>query len=210
MVGVQDADADGLNAGGKGCAMSAARPLIVALVIALAAGCGTPAAIPPPAVSDAPKIDVIWVPSDVVVVRKMLQMARVGRDDVVYDLGSGDGRIVIMAAREFGARGVGVDIDPGLIAKARENAVKAGVADRVTFVEQDLFTADISQATVVAIYLSQDVNMRLRPKLRRELRPGSRIVSHDYDLGDWAAEETATVPFDNRDHLVFLWRVPAR
>lgn len=184
--------------------------LIVVVVIALVAGCGTPARSPQTTMSTGPKIDVIWVPSDVVVVRRMLQMAGVGRDDVVYDLGSGDGRIVIMAAREFGARGVGVDIDPELIRKARANAVTAGVADRVTFVEQDLFTADISQATVVAVYLSPDVNLRLRPKLQRELRPGARIVSHDYDLGDWPPEQTATVDFDNRDHLVFLWRVPPR
>jgi cyclopropane fatty-acyl-phospholipid synthase-like methyltransferase len=161
-------------------------------------------------VSAEPRIDVIWVPSDLVIVKKMLEMAGVGRNDVVYDLGSGDGRIVIMAAREFGARGVGVDIDPGLIVKARANAAAAGVADRVTFIEQDLFTADISQATVVAIYLSTEVNLRLLPKLRRELRPGARIVSHDYDLGDWPAEQTVTVPFDNRDHLIFLWRVPPR
>jgi SAM-dependent methyltransferase len=184
--------------------------LIVVVVIALVAGCGTPARSPETTISTGPKIDVIWVPSDVVVVRQMLQMAGVGRDDVVYDLGSGDGRIVIMAAREFGARGVGVDIDPELIRKARANAVTAGVADRVTFVEEDLFTADISQATVVAIYLGPDVNLRLRPKLQRELRPGARIVSHDYDLGDWQPEQTATVYFDNRDHLVFLWRVPSR
>ncbi len=187
--------------------MSGVRRLIVAVVVTLVAGCGAPAQSPPTAESTGPKIDVIWVPSDVVVVRRMLQMAGVGRDDIVYDLGSGDGRIPIMAALEFGARGVGVDIDPELIRKARANAVAAGVADRVTFVEQDLFTADISQATVVAIYLSQDVNLRLRPKLQRELRPGARIVSHDYDLGDWPPQETATLDFDNRDHLVFLWRI---
>jgi SAM-dependent methyltransferase len=190
--------------------MRAAHRLIVALVVTLVAGCGMPARSPETPVSTGPKIDVIWVPSDLVVVRTMLEMAGVGRDDVVYDLGSGDGRIVIMAAREYGARGVGVDIDPVLIRQARANAVTAGVADRVTFVEQDLFTADIGDATVVAIYLGREVNLRLRPKLLGELRPGTRIVSHDYDLGDWLPARRATVDFDNRDHLVFLWRVPAR
>ena len=190
--------------------MRPVHQLIVALVVALAVGCGTPALTPQPPVSTGPKIHVIWVPSDVAVVRQMLQMAGVGRDDVVYDLGSGDGRIVIMAAREYGARAVGVEIDPEMIRKARANAVTAGVADRVTFVEEDLFTADISEATVLAIYLGQAVNLKLRPKLLRELRPGARIVSHDYDLGDWPPERTVTVDFDNRDHLVFLWRVPPR
>src|SRR5262245_12553077 len=158
--------------------MSPLRHLIAAVAVTMLAGCGASAPSPPAATGPIvtwPKIDVIWVPSDVVVVRRMLEMAKVGRDDVVYDLGSGDGRIVSMAGREFGALGVGVDIDPGLIAKARANALATGVADRVTFVEQDLFTADISQATVVALYLSRDVNLRLLPKLQRELRPGARV-----------------------------------
>lgn len=198
------------EATGKGHVMLDRRRLMLAMAIALVAGCGMPTQSPPVAMNTGPKIDVIWVPSDLVIVRTMLQMAGVGRDDVVYDLGSGDGRIVIMAAREFGARGVGVDIDPRQIRTARANAVAAGVADRVTFIEQDLFTADISQATVVAIYLSSDLNLRLRPKLLRELRPGARIVSHDYDLGDWPPEQRATVDFDDRDHLIFLWRVPPR
>jgi SAM-dependent methyltransferase len=187
--------------------MSAVRYLIVVMIVTLATGCATPAPPSPTPLYSGPRIDVIWVPSDLVVVRRMLELAGVGRDDVVYDLGSGDGRIVIMAAREFGARGVGVDVDPALIQKSRANAVAAGVADRVTFVEQDLFAADISQATVVALYLSPDVNRRLRPKLERELRPGARIVSHDYDMGEWRPEKTVTIDFDNRDHLVFLWRI---
>lgn len=190
------------------------RPLhwsIVALVIALATGCAAPPRSPEVLVNPAgPKIDVIWVPSDLVVARKMLEVARVGPSDVVYDLGSGDGRIPIMAAKEFGARGVGVEIDPALITKSRANAVTAGVADRVTFVEQDLFTADIGDATVVAIYLGQDVNLRLRPRLLADLRAGTRIVSHDYDLGDWPPEKMVTVDLENRDHRVFLWHVPVR
>src|SRR5262245_17241405 len=192
--------------------MRALPPVIaaIAVVVALAAGCAMPAAGPEAPVSTGPKIDVIWVPSDLAIARKMLEMAAVGRDDVVYDLGSGDGRIPIMAAKEFGARGVGVDIDPALVTKARANAVTAGVADRVTFVEQDLFTADIGEATVVAIYLGRDVNLRLRPKLLEELRPGTRIVSHDYDLGEWQPERTVTVDLLERDHKVFLWRVPVR
>jgi SAM-dependent methyltransferase len=194
----------------KDHAMNPVPRLIAVLAVALVVGCGTSERTPDVPVSTGPKIDVIWVPSEVVVARKMLEMAGVGRDDVVYDLGSGDGRIPIMAAREFGARGVGVDIDPALIRQARDNAVKAGVANRVTFVEQDLFTADIGDATVVAIYLGRDVNLRLRPKLQRELRPGTRIVSHDYDLGDWLPDQRASVTLEDRDHLVFLWRVPPR
>jgi SAM-dependent methyltransferase len=188
----------------------AVRPLIAVLLVTLAAGCAMRARAPETAVSTGPRIDVIWVPSDLTVARKMLEMAGVGKDDVVYDLGSGDGRIPIMAAKEFGARGVGVDIDPDLVRKARANAVTAGVTDRVTFVEQDLFTADIGEATVVAIYLGRDVNLRLRPKLLEELRPGTRIVSHDYDLGDWPPERTLTIDLQERDHKVFLWRVPPR
>src|SRR5262245_60293675 len=191
---------------------TAMRPAqrLIALAVALTAGCAMPSRPPEVPVTTAPKIDVIWVPSDLAVARKMLEIAGVTREDVVYDLGSGDGRIPIMAAKEFGARGVGVDIDPALVKKARANAVTAGVADRVTFVEQDLFTADIGEATVIAIYLGRDVNLRLRPKLLDELRPGTRIVSHDYDLGDWRPERALTVDLEDRDHKVFLWRVPAR
>jgi cyclopropane fatty-acyl-phospholipid synthase-like methyltransferase len=147
------------------------------------------------------------VPSDVAVVMKMLEMAQVKPGDVVYDLGSGDGRIVILAAQKFGARGVGVDLNGELIQQSRENAVKAGVADRVTFIQQDLFLTDLSEATVVTLYLFPDVNRRLMPKLRRELRPGSRVVSHDYDLGDWPPEKTVEVPLPDRAHYVYLWRV---
>jgi SAM-dependent methyltransferase len=184
--------------------------LVVAAIMVFAVGCGSTFQAPSDTASAPPKIDVIWVPSDLAVVREMLKLAGVGRDDVVYDLGSGDGRIVIMAAKQFGARAVGVDIDPEMVRRARENAVKAGVAERVTFLEQDLFTADISAATVVAIYLSPDVNLRLRPKLVRELQPGARIVSHDYDLGDWLPERTVSVDLDNRDHPIFFWRIPPR
>jgi SAM-dependent methyltransferase len=190
--------------------MGLVNRLVVAVTLVFTAGCGSALPSAPSTASPGPRLDVIWVPSDLVVVRHMLQLAGVGRQDVVYDLGSGDGRIVIMAAQQYGARGVGVDIDPEMVRRARDNAVKAGVADRVTFLEGDLFASDISAATVVAMYLSPDVNLRLRPKLRRELRPGARVVSHDYDLGDWPPERTVTVNLENREHLVFLWRIPSR
>jgi SAM-dependent methyltransferase len=176
------------------------------LGLALTGGC-TAVSSPPPATSPKPKLDVIWVPSDVEIVTKMLEMAQVGPNDVVYDLGSGDGRIVITAAQRFGARAVGVELDPELIRRSREHAERAGVADRVRFLQQDLFATDLSEATVVTLYLLPDVNLRLRPKLRQELRPGSRIVSHDYDLGDWMPDKTVEVSLLERNHLVFLWQI---
>ena len=151
-------------------------------------------------------LDVPYVPTPSEVVNAMLKLAGVGKRDVVYDLGSGDGRIVIAAARRHGARGVGIDIDPMRIDEATENARKEGVADRVRFVNQDLFDADIGEATVVTLYLLPRVNQRLRPKLLKELKPGTRIVSHGFDMGDWTPERTievGSVP-------VFLWIVPPR
>ena len=149
----------------------------------------------------------IYVPTDLAVVEIMLEAAKVGPGDVVYDLGSGDGRIVITAAAKYGARGVGIDIDPERVREARANAVRAGVTDRVTFIQGDLFDLDITPATVVALYLLPELNLRLRPKLVRDLRPGSRVVSHDFDMGDWVPERTITVQRE-RLHRVFLWRVP--
>ena len=137
----------------------------------------------------------------------MLTLARVRGDDVVYDLGSGDGRIVVLAAQKYGARGVGIEIDPRLVEVSREIAREGEVADRVAFVEGDLFAADISKATVVMLYLSSSVNRRLEPKLRMELRPGARIVSHQFRIGDWAPDETVRAQ-DGTD--LFLWIVPAR
>lgn len=119
------------------------------------------------------------------VVDRMLRLASVGPDDVVYDLGCGDGRVVIMAAQKFGARGVGVDIDPALVERANANAAAAGVTSRVTFRVQDALTVDVSDATVVTLYLLAASNVKLRPALTRELRPGSRIVSHNFPIGDW-------------------------
>lgn len=146
-----------------------------------------------------------YVPTPERVVNTMLDMAKVGKDDVVYDLGCGDGRIIIAAAKR-GARGVGIDIDPERIAEANENARKAGVADRVKFIEQNLFDADFSEATVVTLYLVPQVNLKLRPRLLSELRPGTRVVSHNYDMGDWHPQRTKRVG----THRVFYWVIPER
>lgn len=148
--------------------------------------------------------DVPYVPTPPAIVDGMLKLARVTSADVVYDLGCGDGRIVIAAAKQYGARGIGVDIDPQRIAEAQAQARAAGVADRVTFRVQDLFDTNLSDATVVALYLLPSVNARLIPKLRAELRPGSRIVSNSFDMGSaWPADER--VPVDGT--AIFLWRV---
>jgi SAM-dependent methyltransferase len=151
--------------------------------------------------------DVIYVPTPTLVVEAMLELAQVKPADVVYDLGSGDGRIVIAAAKKYGARGVGFELDPALVKKARENAAAAGVANRVRFVTQDLFTADLSKASVVTLYLLQSINERLRPKLVRELKPGARIVSHVFNMGpEWPPEQTVTVERSR----IFLWSIPGR
>jgi SAM-dependent methyltransferase len=156
----------------------------------------------------APSLDAPWVASAPAVIAVMLSAAEVGPVDVVYDLGCGEGEIVIAAALR-GARGVGVDLDPERITNARANAARAGVTDRVTFIEQDLFKTDVRPATVVTLYLGPEVNRRLRPKLLRELRPGTRIVSHDFSLGDWPPERTILVR-QLPGHRVLLWRVPDR
>ena len=149
--------------------------------------------------------DVPYVPSPDAVVTKMLEMANVGPKDVVYDLGSGDGRIVIAAAKK-GARAVGVDIDPERIRESNENARSAGVTKRVKFIEQNLFATDFREASVVTLYLLPGVNMKLRPKLLTELRPGTRIVSHSFNMGDWKPAQSAVVDGAN----VYLWIVPPR
>jgi SAM-dependent methyltransferase len=174
-----------------------ASALLPAAVVLLAAAC-TPVTAPP-------VVDVIYVPTPPAVVERMLQMADVRSDDIVYDLGSGDGRIVIAAAKERGARGTGVEIDPKLIALSRKNAQAAGVADKVRFVEADLFTVDFHDATVVTLYLGRTLNVRLRHRILTELAPGTRIVSHAFDMGDWQADEHVVV--EDRD--VFSWVVPA-
>ncbi|MEA5581382.1 methyltransferase domain-containing protein [Nodularia harveyana UHCC-0300] len=148
--------------------------------------------------------DVPFVPTPQAVVDAMLEVAQVGKDDVLYDLGSGDGRIVTTAAQKYGTRGVGVEIDPELIEEATANAEAAGVGDRVKFVQQDLFKSDFSEATVVTLYLLPDINLKLRPQLLQQLKPGTRIVSHAFDMGEWKPEQTLNV--DGR--TVYYWVVP--
>jgi ribosomal protein L11 methylase PrmA len=141
----------------------------------------------------------------------MLRLARVGPADTVYDLGSGDGRLVIAAVRDFGARAaIGVEIDPALVARSREYARRAGVADRVTFLQQDFFRADVAPASVVTLYLTREMNIRLAPKLQAELRPGTRVVSFDFDMGDWEPGATIRVEVSGRTTPVYLWVVPER
>jgi 16S rRNA A1518/A1519 N6-dimethyltransferase RsmA/KsgA/DIM1 with predicted DNA glycosylase/AP lyase activity len=147
--------------------------------------------------------DIHFVPTRQVVADAMLRLAGVTPDDVVYDLGSGDGRIVVIAAQKYGARGVGIEIDHALVERSREIAREGGVADRVTFIEGDLFAADISRATVVTMWLSTTVNMRLEPKLKRELKPGTRIVSQQFRIGVWPPDTTVSV--DNQQ--IFLWTI---
>src|ERR1700730_9783675 len=132
----------------------------------------------------APGVEVPYVQTPSEVVMEMLRLARVTPEDVVYDLGSGDGRLVIAAARYFGARGVGIELEPALVTESIKIARRAGVAERTRFLQEDIFAAYISEATVVTLYLSPDVNLRLRPKLLTQLKPGSRIVSHDFPIGD--------------------------
>jgi SAM-dependent methyltransferase len=151
--------------------------------------------------------DIQFVPTRQAIVDAMLRLAQVGPDDVVYDLGSGDGRIVIIAAEKYGARGVGIELVPRLVEISRALAREGAVADRVTFIEGDLFTADISDATVVTLYLSPSINRQLLPKLKRELRPGTRIVSRQFRFGSWVPE--VTVRADDGTDL-FLWTVPPR
>jgi SAM-dependent methyltransferase len=152
-----------------------------------------------------PDIPVPYIPSTEVAVEEMLRLAGVRRGDLVIDLGSGDGRIVIAAARYFGARGVGIEIDPELVATATDNARKAGVADRVRFVAQDVLRADISQATVVTMYLLSPLIEKLKPKLLADLKPGARIVAHDFGFKDWLPDRQVTI-----SKSLLLYVVPAR
>lgn len=187
------------------------RAVFLGTALAVALSCSTGAAeldqLQPQASSlqTERRPDVIFVPTRDVVIDAMLKAARVTPADVVYDLGCGDGRIVVAAAR-LGARAVGIDIDPQRITEANENAAKHGVTGKATFRQEDLFEADIREATVVTLYLLPSLNVKLRPRLLEQLKPGTRIVSHDFDMGDWAPEETIEV--DGK--TVFLWTVPAR
>lgn len=153
-----------------------------------------------------PSAGVIFVTTPHEAVREMLRLAAVNRDDVVYDLGSGDGRIVIAAAHDFGARAVGVEIDPKLIRESEESARSAGVSDRVRFVEQDLFRVDLREATVVTLFLLPGLNELLRPRLMEELRPGTRVVSHMWDMREWQPDKTVKVG----ESTIYLWVLPAQ
>lgn len=149
-----------------------------------------------------------YVPTPQIVVDRMLDMAGITADDLLYDLGSGDGRLVITAAQR-GARGVGIEIEPELVELSDRNAAAAGVSDRVEFRQADLFQTDFSDATVVTLYLLPEVNLQLRPLLLRQLKPGTRIISHSFDMGDWEPEEVVTVRGPQKLHILYKWTVPA-
>lgn|SRR5690554_3624666 len=150
--------------------------------------------------------DVGYVPTRTPVLNAMLRLADVQPTDVVYDLGSGDGRIVIAAAQEYGARGVGIDIDPRRIEEANENARKANVTDMVEFRQADLFESDFSEATVVTLYLLNTLNEKLRPLLLEQLKPGTRVVSHAFEMGDWEPDHIREVDGTR----IFLWTIPEK
>lgn len=158
---------------------------------------------PQEGLSDAP-----YVPTAKEVVEEILKLAQVTGDDVLYDLGSGDGRIVITAAQKLGTRGVGIEINPRLVQQSRENARVGGVGDRVKFIQQNLFEADIKEATVVTLYLLSEVNLKLRPKLLKQLKPGTRIVSHNYDMGEWKPDRIVRFVNQGRQHVLYYWVVP--
>ena len=173
------------------------KPIVLQFVLGLLvwSGCGT-----------IPGQDVRYEPTPMPVVRALLELAEVGPQDLVYDLGSGDGRIPIAAAKEFGARGVGIEIDPELVTLAQANAREAGVGDKVEFRLGDMYAADVRPATVVTLFLNPRPNLKLRDKLRSGLQPGSRVVSYVWDMGEWKPAEVRRV----NDRRIFLWRIPDR
>jgi|GEM_PF-2479417 len=152
--------------------------------------------------------DVIYVPTPPETVDEMLRQARLKPGGVLYDLGSGDGRIPVAAARQYGVRAVGIEIDPKLVGEAEEAARREGVSGLVSFRHADMFRVDLREATVVTLYLSDRLNLLLRPKLLAELRPGARIVSHDFTMGDWRPERSVRVPWKNLYRTVHVWTVP--
>jgi len=180
--------------------------LVAAAVLTVTVAAQTPQPKRPP--------DVPYVPTTEEAVQAMLKLADVKKTDVVYDLGCGDGRIVIAAAKTYGAHAVGIDINPVRISEAKENAKKAGVENLVRFEENDLFEADFHEATVVTLFLLPNINLKLRPKLLQDLKPGTRIVSNTFDMGDWKAEKEVTVGDTDEQtylsHRLYLWTVPAR
>jgi cyclopropane fatty-acyl-phospholipid synthase-like methyltransferase len=180
-----------------------ARRLILLLAIL-----ATTVAIPASAQQQLRSPDVIFVPTPQEVVDAMLKLAKVTKNDVIYDLGSGDGRIPITAAKTYGARGVGIDIDPQRIKEAAENLKTAGVGDRVKFLNQDLFTTDISEATVVSLYLLPSLNVKLIPKLNKELKPGTRVVSHAFDMSADGTERKPRETLNVNGRTVYFWTIP--
>lgn len=155
--------------------------------------------------------DVPYVSTPEEVVDQMLKVANVSSNDVLYDLGSGDGRIPIAAVQNYGvSRAIGVEINPQLVQQSREKAQKQGVSDRVTFLQQDLFQTNLSDATVVTLYLLPRINRKLRPKLLRELKPGTRIVSHDFDMGNWKPNRVLHVKGSTRRHTIYYWVIPPK
>lgn len=186
----------------------AVSSLVAALLLATLAG-ATAATTSPEAADGQPTL-APYVPTPQDVVERMLAMASVGANDVVIDLGSGDGRMVVTAAKAFGARGIGIDIDPARIAEGRANAKAAGVDSRVEFRQQDALQADLSQATVVTLYLLSSSNVRMRPRLLSQLKPGTRIVSHQFGMGDWTPDKVETFTDANgTSRTLYLWTVGA-
>ena len=187
-----------------------AQILCTALLVSLAGAPAFAQQAPAESKDYAPQVgqagkDVVWVPTPEALVERMLKMAGVTKNDYVIDLGSGDGRTVIMAAQKFGARAMGIEYNPDMVALSIKNAEKAGVGDKVKFVKADLFETDFSQATVITMYLLPGINIKLRPKIL-DMRPGTRVVSHAFNMEDWQPDQVATV--EGRD--AYLWIVPAK
>jgi hypothetical protein len=183
-----------------------AIPHMIMLVLGIALGM--------PTAAHADEVPYLTTPAGIV--DAMLSIAEVGEKDYLFDLGSGDGRIVIAAAKQFHARGVGIEYDGTLIAESRENAAREGVSDRVEFLQQDIFASDFRNATVLTMYLLPEVNLDLRPQILFDLRPGTRVVSHDWDMGDWEPDDRRVIPTSGKsvwpltESRVYLWIVPAR
>ena len=178
-----------------------AMEIVLSIVLMIANGCGSSVAV----WTDG---EVPFVRSTPEVIDRMLDLARVKPSDILYDIGSGDGAIVIRAAKKYGVKGVGIEIDQGLVAKARDNAFRENVQDLVEFRAQDAFTVDVSSATVVTLYMLPDFNAKLRPMLDRQLKPGTRVVSHDFDIPGWVPDKVETVKGDFiHDHKVLLFEI---
>lgn len=182
----------------------------IALTFAPCAADQKAAQAKPIAAQSPPILDVPYVPTHQSIVDEMLRMAEVKGEDLLYDLGSGDGRIPITAAKRFGTRGVGIDLNPERISEANENAGKAGVTDKVRFIEGDIFKEDFRNATVLTLYLLPDVNLKLRPAIQA-MKPGTRVVSHNYDMDDWKPEKSKQIEVPGSGtHYIYFWRVPAK